>query len=98
MIKQALLDGLEQTRTNYDDGEIRLTSGYRCPHGNAAVGGDTISFHMHGRAADMKSADYEWTRQEFNKLQRAARETDPSPVNLTDWSKYPDDRHLHAAW
>ena len=58
MVRQGLTTGLEATRTNYNRGGILLTSGYRCPHGNSAVGGDSTSFHMHGRAADMYSADH----------------------------------------
>ncbi len=99
MIKQGLLNGLEQTRTNYNRGGIRLSSGYRCPHGNTAVGSDAprTSFHMHGRAADMFSADHAWTRSEFNKLRQAAAEAVPASVELFQWTTY-DDHHLHAAW
>lgn len=100
MITAGLTDGLEATRTNYNRGGIRLTSGYRCPHGNTAVGSEAprTSYHMHGRAADMKSAEHEWTRQEFNRLRRAAERTSPEPIELFNWDTYPDDRHLHAAW
>lgn len=97
MVVQGLPNGLEATRTNYNRGEILLTSGYRCPHGNAAVGGVANSFHMHGRAADMYSADHAWTKGEFNKLRAAAFATVPPPVELFQWNTYTD-HHLHAAW
>ncbi len=100
MIRQGLLNGLEQTRTNYNRGGILLSSGYRCPHGNNAVGGVVNSFHVHGRAADMYSADHggvNWTKGEFNKLRRAASLTVPAPVELFPWTMYAD-HHLHAAW
>jgi hypothetical protein len=99
MIRQALLDGLEETRTNHDRGGIRLSSGYRCPHGNASIPGSAPnSYHMHGRAADMFSADYPWTKQEFLKLRRAAQNTNPEPIELLDWDHDPISHHLHAAW
>jgi hypothetical protein len=98
MVRLALTNGLEATRTNYNRGGIRLTSGYRCPHGNDAVGGEPLSRHMHGQAADMYSADHPWTEQEFNLLRRAAARTRPRPFELLFWESYPEDRHLHAAW
>jgi len=90
------LDGLEATRTNYNRGGIRLSSGYRCPHGNDAVDGVANSLHMQGRAADMYSADHPWTEEEFDLLKAAADAT--NPVQSTDWDEYPNDRHYHAAW
>lgn len=36
---------------------IIVTSGYRCPKLNAAVGGEPTSQHMRGEAADIKCAD-----------------------------------------
>lgn len=93
--KTELTDGLEATRTAYNRGGILLTSGYRCPHGNAAVGGVSQSLHMHGRAADMYSNDHSWTETEFNLLRDAADGT--SPTELFFWTTYAD-HHLHAAW
>lgn len=97
MVKAALLDGLESTRTNYNGGGITLTSGYRCPHGNFGVGGVAQSFHMHGRAGDMYSASHSWTEQEFNLLKAAADSTSPPPIESFFWHTYTD-RHYHAAW
>lgn len=95
IVRLALTTGLEATRTNYNRGGIRLSSGYRCPHGNAQVGGTQQSLHVHGRAADRYSADHPWTEEEFRPLREAASLT--GPVELLSWSTYPD-HHLHAAW
>jgi hypothetical protein len=97
LVSQGLTDALEATRTNYNRGGIRLTSGYRCPHGNARVSGAPRSFHMHGRAADMYSANHPWTEEEFLLLKQAAERTTPRPIESFDWNTYPD-HHYHAAW
>ncbi len=96
IVRQGLKDGLEATRSNYNRGAIRLSSGYRCPHGNANVGGVQQSYHMHGRAGDMYSWDHTWTEQEFNLLRQAALNTG-NTIELFNWTTYTD-RHLHAAW
>jgi len=97
MVRAALTTGLEATRTNYNRGGIRLSSGYRCPHGNTAVGSTApqTSYHMHGRAADMFSSDHTWTEDEFNLLKTAADAT--GPIESFLWTEYPD-HHYHAAW
>jgi hypothetical protein len=94
-VTAGLTSGLEATRTNYNRGGTQLTSGYRCPHGNAAVGGAAQSYHMHGRAADMYSASHTWTEAEFNLLKAAADQT--GPVESFSWTTYTD-HHYHAAW
>jgi hypothetical protein len=98
IVRQVLKAGLEATRANYNRGGIRLTSGYRCPAGNSAAGSKApqTSLHMHGRAADMKSAAHTWTEAEFALLREAARLTN-NAVELSNWDDYPD-HHLHAAW
>jgi hypothetical protein len=40
-------------------GPVRISSGYRCPALNAAVGGSATSAHMDGRAADLTSVDFD---------------------------------------
>jgi hypothetical protein len=96
LVSQALENRLEATRANYDRGGIRLTSGYRCPHGNYSIPDAVIqSRHTHGRAADMFSSDHAWTEEEFELLRSAAATT--GPIELTQWTTY-NDRHLHAAW
>lgn len=46
-------DVLEPMRTKF--GPLRITSGYRSPAVNSAVGGSSSSSHMDGRAADLYS-------------------------------------------
>ena len=94
-VTAGLTAGVESTRTNYNRGGILLTSGYRCPHGNSAVGGVQNSLHMHGRAADMYSSAHEWTETEFNLLRDAAGLT--GPAESLFWNSYTD-HHYHAAW
>ena len=96
MIKAALTSALETTYTNYNRGAITITSGYRCPHGNNSIpGASGTSLHMHGRAADMKSASYAWTETEFNLLKAAADDT--NPFESFSWAEYTD-HHYHASW
>lgn len=45
---------------------IRVTSGYRCPDLNKAVGGSTTSAHLLGWAADLQPAN--GTQREFNEF------------------------------
>lgn len=98
-IRKELLDGLERTRSKYGetgDPRIKLTSGFRCPHGNKLVGSkERDSKHMHGIAADMYGLRYysNPTESEFNILRKAARD---AGATTTEWSTYEADRHLHA--
>ena len=50
-----LAAALEQVRTLLGNQSILISSGYRCPELNAAVGGSTTSAHMVGMAADLTS-------------------------------------------
>jgi hypothetical protein len=97
IVRPSLTTGLEATRSNYNRGGIRLTSGYRCPHGNANVSGVQNSYHVHGRAADLYSSDHAWTEEEFALLKAAAIATSPGPIEALDWNTYAD-HHFHAAW
>lgn len=88
---------IENTRTNYNRGGIRLSSGYRCPHGHASIpGAASQSIHMRGQAVDMYSASHSWTETEFDLLKAAAVATG-NTVEAFNWDTYPD-RHLHVAW
>jgi peptidase M15-like protein len=98
IVRSALKNGLEATRTNYNRGGIRLSSGYRTPRGNQNSGGVFNSYHVHGRAADMYSADNPWTEEEFNLLKNASLATNPKPVESLSWNTYPTNHHYHAAW
>jgi hypothetical protein len=96
IVRGSLTTGLEATRTNYNRGGIRLTSGYRTPSGHANSGGVFGSHHVRGRAADMYSTDHAWDDTEFNLMRQADADTGDT-VELLPWDSYAD-RHLHAAW
>ncbi len=99
LVSGNLVSGLESTRRNYGHQPIGVTSGYRCPHGNASIpGAARQSNHMKGIAADMYSADQTWTEAEFDKLKRAARDAGGSPMtnNGTEITCHTyADHHLH---
>jgi hypothetical protein len=48
-----LADVLEKIRSLCGDNPVTITSGYRSPEVNAAVGGSASSAHMYGLAADL---------------------------------------------
>lgn len=54
----ALAHGLEQVRTLLGGKPIRISSGYRCPALNKAVGGARNSHHVDGIAADFTCPAY----------------------------------------
>lgn len=51
-IDDALIAYLEKIREHFD-APVYISSGYRCPTHNAAVGGASRSYHMRGQAADI---------------------------------------------
>jgi hypothetical protein len=95
IVTAALTTGLEATRTNYNRGEINLTSGYRCPHGNDSLP-DAVpqSEHMEGNAADMFSVSHAWTEPEFNLLKAAATTAGGAGLFWTSYTNH----HLHVKW
>lgn len=52
-IEDSLLQKLEEVRELYGK-PIRVTSGYRCPEHNKAIGGAPSSSHVSGMAADIQ--------------------------------------------
>lgn len=48
-----LVDILQKVRTHFGK-SVTITSAYRTPTKNKAVGGETYSQHLYGRAADIK--------------------------------------------
>lgn len=49
---EVVLFWLESAREHFGDRPVMITSGYRCPKHNAAVGGASTSRHMEGDAVD----------------------------------------------
>lgn len=62
-LRQLCLHVLEPLRRRF--GIIRITSGYRCPRLNEAVGGVSRSQHLLGEAADLHIANMEVGRKMF---------------------------------
>jgi hypothetical protein len=90
---------LEALLTAYNRGGIRVSSGYRCPHGNATIPtASKTSNHMKGAAADLYSSQYtgtNWTETEFNLMRDAGNTLSPAESFL--WARYPD-HHYHISW
>ena len=55
---QRTAEVMEKVRTLLGDKPILISSGYRCPQLNAAVGGSKSSAHMSGLAADFSCPGY----------------------------------------
>lgn len=53
MVSETLV-GILQSIRNESSSPMYINSGYRCSKHNAAVGGATSSYHMQGRAADVR--------------------------------------------
>ena len=89
VIRNVLLVGLEDTRTNNGNVPLTINSGYRNPARNNAVGGAQNSRHMYGDAADIASNQNTWANL------RAAAQTAGAcsePLALSGYG------HVHADW
>jgi hypothetical protein len=103
MVRPSLTTGLDATRDDYGK-QVVITSGYRCPHGNASItGADPNSAHMHGSAADFRSLLADWDWQECLALRSSADLS--APQALSQCSGYGGNAeteqvgsHLHAQW
>lgn len=98
MVSAALKVGLEGTYSNYfNPTDIRVNSGYRCPHGNASssVGGVPNSPHTHGTAADLWtwSLGPTWSQSQFDVMRNAALAA--GAVSSLPYNFY-SDHHLHV--
>ena len=60
---------MEQVRHLLGDNPITISSGYRCPQVNAAVGGSSSSAHLYGLACDFTCAAYGTPEQICKHLQ-----------------------------
>lgn len=93
IVTDSLRRGLDYIASNYPNFKgIRLTSGYRCPHGNASptVRGSNTSFHMIGRVADLLRNG--WTEEEYEAVKAIVQKA--GGTAMLPYSRYRD-RHLH---
>ncbi len=67
-LRQLCLNVLEPVRRRF--GATRITSGYRCPELNRAVGGAPASQHTRGEAADIHLSNMEVGRKMFDFIRR----------------------------
>ena len=87
IMDQSVMSNVQELRILYN-GPIVLTSGYRCPKGNRAVGGVYNSRHMQGSAVDIHTGcDYDY----YKKL---ADYADGMGFSPSIWGTYTD-CHLH---
>ena len=87
IMESGVMNGVQKLR-DMDGRPIVLTSGYRCPKGNRAVGGVEDSYHMSGRAVDIRTS---CNRTYYNELYQIANDLGFNPL---PWGTYPD-CHLH---
>ncbi|MGE0129646.1 MAG: D-Ala-D-Ala carboxypeptidase family metallohydrolase [Blastocatellales bacterium] len=89
IIRNVLLTGLENTRTNYFDLPLIINSGYRNPARNSVAGGAINSRHVYGDAADIASNQSDWQgKSTAARLAGACIE----PVEQSGFG------HVHADW
>ena len=87
IMDQGVMDRVQELRILHG-GPITLTSGYRCPKGNQAVGGVPQSRHMRGTAVDIHTGCDKAYHDDL------ARYADGMGFSPTEWGTYPD-CHLH---
>lgn len=98
IVAPALYAGLESMRTNLGNQAIGVTSGYRNPRHNAAIGGAAESQHIYGTAADMHIADYNGDGQ-TNQADWNIMSATATAAGATFIEPYAQDpTHLHADW
>lgn len=93
---EALVDSvLDPLRKLYNK-PIKVTSGYRCPKLNAAVGGSQNSQHMRGEAADITSIndDLDENKKILDILLRSGLTFDQLLIEHPDKSGRPDWIHV----
>ena len=109
-VQLELKSGIQGMRDAYG-GPLPLSSGYRCPHGNASIpSASPTSWHLEGRAVDisvksMADVQNNWTQMTAAERQRVTviwLELDElarmeGATDLQGFGEYPD-RHYHAAW
>lgn len=120
-VQQSLRVGIEKLRADWVGSPVRrangypaalwLSSGYRCPHGNASIpDASNSSYHMEGRAVDIKTRwlagipgiKYaQMTATQQSRLEDVYREltrlSRATNIDAQPWEQYEDDRHFHFA-
>tara|TARA_R110002020_G_scaffold162290_2_gene347850 strand:- start:299 stop:787 length:489 start_codon:yes stop_codon:yes gene_type:complete len=76
-----------------EEGPVRITSGYRAPAVNAAIGGSSTSQHMKGEAADLKLVNHHDAERVAALL--AAMEL---PVDQCIWYEPEVGGHVHVSF
>lgn len=91
-INPALESGLAAVETSFET-DINVSSGYRCPEGNASIpnSGDN-SHHIHGQAADFKTITLPWSTAVRDSIAEWAE----AYGGAVEVRKYPT--YLHLAW
>lgn len=67
---KALCKNILQPLRDAIGGPIKISSGYRCPRLNKAIGGAKNSQHMAGEAADIQGLNGMTNKQLFNKIKQ----------------------------
>ncbi len=109
-VQSGLKAGIQGMRDAYG-GPLPLSSGYRCPHGNASIPtASPKSWHMEGRAVDISvktlaGVSSNWagmTEDEQARVEAIWFDLDEiakneGGIDLQEFTEY-DDRHYHVAW
>lgn len=96
---QRLVDALEELRTSIGGKSIIITSGYRCPDRNKAIGGSRYSQHMLGTAADISVSGLSPAQmEEAAKQIPAFRDGGIGRNDLDDYDCHVDVRTSLARW
>lgn len=77
-----------------DRGFITITSGYRCEAHNKAIGGETFSFHLRGRAADILTPTIQFKTLALD----AANKAGFHGIGLGSTFTHVDNREIPARW
>lgn len=122
-VQEGLKTSIEDLRAKWGGSALRiakgysaglvLSSGYRCPHGNASVPDASVSsFHMEGRAVDISTRTIagvagipysQMTATQQNELEEVYLELTrlgelSGNIDSQPWTKYKKDRHFHFAY
>ncbi len=88
---------LEHIRTTLGDYSISISSGYRCPALNKAVGGSPTSSHQTGYAVDFECDQYGTPRKIAEKINAAGYKYDQLILEGVN-DEYPDGAWVHISF